>query len=172
MVRILLWFWDNNYNIYRSNDHCNNVINDTFEPYYNRAWLVHEGPARQWWRNEEVRWSFPGTPQISTLLKLDQPAREEAIVQALMLRAFLPHRRYIIVSGSGYITLSSYITLFVPFCLDVKHLDYFPGIEMQKILREYYADLSRDTTAPSSHATKLQQQNAKCLWLYLHESPR
>jgi len=69
--------------------------------------------------------------------------------------------------------LSSYITLFVPFCLDVKHLDYFPGIEMQKILREYYADLSRDTTVLRQvHTQRSSQQNAKCLWLYLHESPR
>lgn len=42
-------------------------------------------------RDAEVRCPFPGTPQISTLLKRDQPASKEAIVR-LYVAEFLPHR--------------------------------------------------------------------------------
>jgi len=65
---------------HRLNSHYHNsVINGAFDLRYNRAWLVHKGPATD--GGTEVRWSFPATPQISTLLKQDQPARKEAIVR-------------------------------------------------------------------------------------------
>lgn len=62
----------------------------------------------------KVRWSFPGTPQISTLLKQDQPARKEAIVRLYALEfpsASLVHHsgpsRYMAFFPSGrYQTLS------------------------------------------------------------------
>jgi hypothetical protein len=58
---------------------------------------------RRWWRDEEVRWSFPGTPQISTLLKQDQPARKEAIVRfyasGFPSASVIRHRTWLMVIG-------------------------------------------------------------------------